>query len=864
MYKKIRQKMKVAFRAPVGQLPSPVSSSAEHDHNGISRNDEQGMSPVPAEESATDEDGTHRSTENNEDRIVSCSLPNAIAKSGNYVIVDRSGRNDNTSIANTNSANMQEPEDEGSRPVSFPENETHFLVTNDAGDGKTRATESNRVETGDDEALNSDASAFPCPSTTFVDPSLLSIIAKHQKQQHQRRSLIFAAAPNEENHKRMEASTTTAAIISSSDADVSPAVIAETLPGTENDPEAELVDTGIGADEHDNDNDNASNQLKADGSLRLSANANMDALVAAATAEMDAIETATNAPSGRGSNNNGGDEQAVDSDKTQAKDLHPPQQQHQQQESRQKEGPEEEKKESTTLEDVLDNSPINSSDAPNTEASLEEVIVDKVEDSEESLEPETVLAVEDSVVAAVSAAIANTNDSHSSSATAKAGATKIPVDASGLCSLEADKGGGEDSLDKFNNDPPETIVEELNQETLTDEAVNPTGVSTEAAAAAVANEDNSARTIEKVSSVEDIPTESMPTRTPKITNASKPLIDVPQSLELDESEAGDVPAAVAATQPPLTNGDAAPKAQMPRDLLLANKDKEGFGLLARGESFHALQQQGFPPQHLYVDQHGRVPRQDPDAEHRRGDSSLASVAAPVPATATSIPDDGGNPFLDDNSGRPIDEWRPSQAMSYPASPQGITNTQAIAYANGGYVMVQPPRNHSQAPAPHAFMPQPPSLLHHQSSFHSQQSHLIGQSFGYQTMPQAMAPIPPSPLPASVAGGKRKIKLRLQEEILARPSHERRTSFFFGRSSSKTLLRRERTTSEGQINEVDRGTITVSWFEGTSSIELQEHVTRSVSRKLKLESGQTLDDIRILDTKSDPPEGKFYFFLDCLQ
>ena len=118
----------------------------------------------------------------------------------------------------------------------------------------------------------------------------------------------------------------------------------------------------------------------------------------------------------------------------------------------------------------------------------------------------------------------------------------------------------------------------------------------------------------------------------------------------------------------------------------------------------------------------------------------------------------------------------------------------------------------------------------------------------------MAPIPPSPLQAT-PGGKRKIKLRLQEEILARPSHERRKSFFFGRSSTKDLLRRERTTSEGEPSEIDRGAITVSWFEGTSSMELQEHVTRSVSRKLKLNSGQTLDDIRILDTKSDPPEGK---------
>lgn len=846
MYKKIRQKMKVAFRAPVEDLPLCTSSSTKHDRNSsenrISRN-EGTSSSFKANAS---EDAKQRPTDSNEDLMVSCTLPRDIVKPGNYVIADRPTRNNTTSTTFTNIAKKEKEQERA--VFSFPD-ETHHLVTK-AGDGKTRVTESNRtngktsVEIYDDEALKSSASASPCPSTTFVDPSAallsLPIVAKHQEQQQQQlmppRSL-FAAAKNKENYKSMEASTTTA--ISSSDAVVSSTVVGEPVPATENEPKAELV---AADDEHDNDN--ATNKLEPDGSLRLSASAKMDALVAAATAEMDAIETATGAPS-ESQDKNQGDEQAVDSDKTEAKDLHQPQQP---QESRTKEGPEEEKKESTTLEDALDKAPTLSSDVPNTEATREEEIVDKVENSEESLEPETLLAVEDAVVAAVSAAVAHTNDSHSAAATANNDAIKIPVDASGVCSIEPDK-GSEDS-----NDPPETIVEETKQETLADETANPTGVST--GAAVDAREDNSAPTIKSVSTAEAIPTESMPTQTPKITNTKKPIIAVPQSLELDESEAGDVP------MPSLTNGDAAPKVQMPRDLLLANKDKEGFGLLARGESFNGVQQQDFSPQHVYVDQHGRAPRQDPDAEHRRGDSSLASVAAPVP-TATSIPDDSGNRLLDENSGRPIDDWRPSQVMSYPASPQGITNSQAISYANGGYVMVQPPRNHSQAPAPHAFMPQPPSMLHHQSSFHSQQSHLIGQSFAYQTMPQAMAPIPPSPLPASVGGGKRKIKLRLQEEILARPSHERRTSFFFGRSSSKTLLRRERTTSEGQVNEVDRGTITVSWFEGTSSIELQDHVTRSVSRKLKLESGQTLDDIRILDTKSDPPEGGFYFLLGCL-
>jgi len=53
--------------------------------------------------------------------------------------------------------------------------------------------------------------------------------------------------------------------------------------------------------------------------------------------------------------------------------------------------------------------------------------------------------------------------------------------------------------------------------------------------------------------------------------------------------------------------------------------------------------------------------------------------------------------------------------------------------------------------------------------------------------------------------------------------------------------------------VKRGTISISWFEGTTSAELQEHVKRSIARKLHLSEETELDDIRILDTSVDPPE-----------
>ena len=56
--------------------------------------------------------------------------------------------------------------------------------------------------------------------------------------------------------------------------------------------------------------------------------------------------------------------------------------------------------------------------------------------------------------------------------------------------------------------------------------------------------------------------------------------------------------------------------------------------------------------------------------------------------------------------------------------------------------------------------------------------------------------------------------------------------------------------------IQRGSITVSWFDGTSSLELDQHVRKSIFRKLQLNAEQTqLLDMRLLDESVDPPEGK---------
>lgn len=132
-------------------------------------------------------------------------------------------------------------------------------------------------------------------------------------------------------------------------------------------------------------------------------------------------------------------------------------------------------------------------------------------------------------------------------------------------------------------------------------------------------------------------------------------------------------------------------------------------------------------------------------------------------------------------------------------------------------------------------------------------------------------------------GRRRIQLRLQEEVRppANGKSSRRSLLGHLRSRSSQIMWGSRDfkdlSDEANNNDagsgngrgvgggahnkshpattaVDRGTISVSWFEGTSAIELQEHVRTSVVRKLGLEKGVDVEDMRILDDSSDPPEG----------
>lgn len=174
------------------------------------------------------------------------------------------------------------------------------------------------------------------------------------------------------------------------------------------------------------------------------------------------------------------------------------------------------------------------------------------------------------------------------------------------------------------------------------------------------------------------------------------------------------------------------------------------------------------------------------------------------------------------------------------------------------------------------------------------------------------PPPPSNMPIQ-NHGRRKIRLRLQEEIrktnptnLQKKRHTRSTSLLGSiRKSSTRMLRfggggglsnwEEENYMENNFDAtlssfnnnlytiVDRGHLMIGWFDGTSTFELQQHIHKSVLRKLQqlfsvvgdsnnnnnvTTNNNTIvdiEDLRLLDESYDPPEGMFlsicYFLSD---
>jgi hypothetical protein len=193
------------------------------------------------------------------------------------------------------------------------------------------------------------------------------------------------------------------------------------------------------------------------------------------------------------------------------------------------------------------------------------------------------------------------------------------------------------------------------------------------------------------------------------------------------------------------------------------------------------------------------------------------------------------------------DTRPStirSAVEAPPSPYRSSPPSLDDIHESGSVVVAPPGTivFHHATSEHSYLP--PAYQHHGYGYQIQVPVL---QHGMHHQPQLMHTSRVTATPP-LGGGRRKITLQLQED-----AHDSSRRSFFFRRSSKSRTSPLQSIEEGGI---DRGNVIVSWFEGTSSAELQEHVRKSVIRKMNLDSDARLADFRIMDQSETPPEGKF--------
>jgi hypothetical protein len=137
-------------------------------------------------------------------------------------------------------------------------------------------------------------------------------------------------------------------------------------------------------------------------------------------------------------------------------------------------------------------------------------------------------------------------------------------------------------------------------------------------------------------------------------------------------------------------------------------------------------------------------------------------------------------------------------------------------------------------------------------------HSMGSNNGYPAQHYLShyggAPLPPPVIMGPPSVGKRKVHFRLVEDIPL-PTRRKPSFLSFRRPSHRSLLTAS-PVAEELPTEVERGRVTVSWYEGTTTLELMEHVRTAVIRKLDLQGSTKLADLRILEESTSPPEGRY--------
>lgn len=250
----------------------------------------------------------------------------------------------------------------------------------------------------------------------------------------------------------------------------------------------------------------------------------------------------------------------------------------------------------------------------------------------------------------------------------------------------------------------------------------------------------------------------------------------------------------------------------------------------------------------------RVATEDPENQSQSNGVSPLKTAESMNQTALSNDSSPIRVAADYNSPTLFPK-EPSDSGSLPALPtvdeHQRDTTATVPSSNNNNGVMLPPTAFLPPVVHHATMRDQPQFYH--------QQHQPGGLIGF--IPSGGGP-PPMIMSKP---GRTKIDFRLEEEMVQSARKHFRKSSIFGtiRKSSTRMLRLGRhdmdASGESQMitSWVDRGTISVSWYDGTTSLELQQHVRNSVIRKLKSEKKDVeLEDIRIIDESTDLPEGTF--------
>jgi hypothetical protein len=272
----------------------------------------------------------------------------------------------------------------------------------------------------------------------------------------------------------------------------------------------------------------------------------------------------------------------------------------------------------------------------------------------------------------------------------------------------------------------------------------------------------------------------------------------------------------------------------------------------RDDSFSTLQPEPNNHQTPGMPPNARPPRVDEDEDPEEfypppslrileKEMSNAGSVAEIPDNVETSSTRNTSPLEETESVLRIPHVR--SAVEAPASPYQSVALPEDSQDAGSIVVAPPGTIVFQHPSgEHAFLPP----VHPQHGHYGYPIQMQGIPHAMmQPMSQMMAPVP-VPVAAAAGGGRRKITLRLEEDA----KDASRKSFFFRRRSRSNFDSLQSIEEHG----IDRGNVTVSWFDGTSSVELQEHVRKSVVRKMQLPTSTQLVDLRILDQSVEPPEG----------